>query len=210
MSRTAGRAGLLVAAALVAVVASAGTKFASTWKAPGAGPLNFQGKKVAALVIHNEQSVRYGSEDALAQQITARGAVGIAAYSLIPKELMKDKEKAKEFLQKANVAGVIAMRVVNREKDVTSTPGNYWGATYYSSFWAGGGYYGYAWGGVYDPTYIRTDTLVSVETLVYSMDQDKLVWAALSETTNPKKVGDFVKDLTKKVASELKKEGLIR
>ncbi len=209
MSRTAGRAGLVAAAALVAVVAFAGTKFTSTWKAPDAQALNFKGKKVAALVIHNEQSVRYGSEDVLAQEITKRGAIGIPAYGLIPKELMKDKEKAKEFVQKANVAGIIAMRVVNQAKDVTST-GGYWGATYYSSFWAGGGYYGYAWGGVYDPTYIRTDTVVSVETLVYSMDQDKLVWGGLSETTNPSKVGDFIRDLTKKVASELKKEGLIR
>lgn len=208
MSRTR-RAGLVAAVALVAVVATAGTKFVSTWKAPDAQALNFKGKKVAALVIHNEQSVRYGSEDVLAQEITKRGAVGIPAYGIIPKELMKDKEKAKEFVQKANVAGIIAMRVVNQAKDVTST-GGYWGATYYSSFWAGGGYYGYAWGGVYDPTYIRTDTVVSVETLVYSMDQDKLVWGGLSETTNPSKVGDFIRDLTKKVASELKKEGLIR
>jgi hypothetical protein len=135
----------------------------------------------------------------------------VAAYGLIPKELTKDKEQAKALVDKAGAAGVIAMRVLGREKEVTSSPGGYWGAPYYSSFWAGGGYYGYAWGGgFYDPGYVRTDTIVAVETLVFSLEQDRLVWAGRSETTNPSKVGAFVQELTAKVAAELKKEGLIR
>ncbi len=201
------RAGLVAAAALAAGCAA--TTFNSTWKAPGAQPLNFQGKKVAALCITKDESVRYGAEDTLAQEITARGAVGVSAYSLIPKELTQDKEKAREFLDKAGVAGVVSMRVAGHETEVNSTPGSYWGAPYYGSFWAGGGYYGWAWGGVYDPGYVRTDTIVYVETMVYSMAQDKLVWAGRSETTNPEKVGPFVKELTAKLAAELKKEGLI-
>ena len=56
---------------------------------------------------------------------------------------------------------------------------------------------------------MRTDTIVSVETLVYSLAQDKLVWAGRSTTTNPRQVGPFVQELTAKVASELKKVGLI-
>jgi hypothetical protein len=199
----------LVATAAVAAVACASTSFNSVWKAPGAGPLNFKGKKVAALVVSKEEGVRYGAEDALAREITARGAVGIAAYTLIPKELVQDKEKAKEFLQKADVAGVVAMRVVGKEKELTQTSGTYWGGPAYATFW-GAGYYGYGWGGVYDPGYLRTDTIVTVEILVYSLAQDKLVWAAQSETTNPSKVGPFVKELTAKAAAELKKQGLIQ
>ena len=49
-----------------------------------------------------------------------------------------------------------------------------------------------------------------VEILVYSLDQDKLVWAARSETTNPEKVGPFIKELTAKAAAEMKKQGLIQ
>jgi len=51
---------------------------------------------------------------------------------------------------------------------------------------------------------------VIVETLVYSLEQDKRVWAGQSETTNPEKVGPFIKELVTKAASELKKQGLIR
>jgi len=196
----------LLAAGTAAACAT--TSFQSTWRAPDAGPLNFKGKKVAALVISKEEGVRYGAEDALARELTARGAVGIPAYSQIPKELVQDKEKAKEFLAKANVAGVVAMRVVGRDKQLTQSPGTYWGGPAYATFW-GAGYYGWGWGAVYDPGYLRTDTIVIVETLVYSLEQDKLVWAAQSETTNPSKVGPFIKELVTKAATEMKKQGLI-
>jgi hypothetical protein len=195
--------------AALAAAACASTSFVSSWRNPAAEPGNFQGQKVAALVMSTDQAVRFGAEDALAQALTARGAVGIAAYSLIPKELVQDKDKAKEFLEKANVKGVVAMRVVGKDKEITQSPGMYYAAPTYASFW-GAGYYGFGWAGVYSPGYIQTDTILTVETLVYSLDQDKLVWAGQSETTNPSKVGPFIQDLARKAGAEMKKQGLIR
>jgi len=199
----------LVVTAAVAAAACASTSFNSTWRNPAAEPGSFKGQKVAALVMSKEQSVRFGAEDALARELTARGMVGIAAYSLIPKELLQDKAKAKEFIDKAGVTGVVAMRVVGKDKEITQTSGTYWGGPAYATFW-GAGYYGYGWGGVYDPGYIRTDTIVTVEILVYSLKQDKLVWAAQSETTNPEKVGPFIHELVTKAAAQMQKEGLVR
>ena len=50
---------------------------------------------------------------------------------------------------------------------------------------------------------------MSVEMLVYALKQDKLVWAAQSQTTNPSKVGPFIKELVAKAAEQMKKEGLV-
>ncbi len=212
------RAGLIAVTA-VALAGCATTKFASSWKAPGAGPLNFKGKKVAALVINKEEGVRFGAEDVLARAITAEGAVGVSAYLMIPKELTEDKAKAREFLEKNGVAGVVVMRVVGKDQEITSSPSAYWGGAAYATFW-GTGYYGSAWGGsyygpgwgggVYGPGYVRTDTVVSVDTLVYSLEQDKLVWAGRSRTTNPDDVRKFVTELTRHAAQEMKKLGLIQ
>ena len=200
----------LVVTAAVAAAGCASTSFNSTWRNPAAQPGSFKGKKVAALIVSKEEGIRYGAEDALARELTARGIVGIAAYTLIPKELVQDKDKAKEFLEKANVVGVVAMRVVGKDQQVTQSAGGmYWGGPAYATFW-GGGYYGYGWGGVYSPGYMRTDTIVTVEILVYSLEQDKLVWAAQSETTNPEKVGPFIKELVAKAAAQMQKEGLVR
>jgi hypothetical protein len=209
------RAGL-VAIAAVAAGACAATTFNSTWKDPEAGPMNFKGKKVVAMVMSADQSVRYGAEDALTRELNARGPLAVPAYSLIPKELTQDKEKAKEFLEKAGVAGAVVMRVVGKDKELNQSAGGYspagvgyWGSPVYTSFY-GGGFYGYGWGGVYMPGYIQTDTIVSVETLVYDLEKNKLVWAGRSETTNPEKVGPFIKELTAKAAAEMKKQGLIK
>jgi hypothetical protein len=199
----------MVVTVAVAAAACASTSFVSTWRNPAAQPGSFQGKKVAALIVSKEEGVRYGAEDALARELSARGVVGVPAYTIVPKELIQDKDRAKEFMEKAGVAGVVAMRVVGKDKQITSTPGAYWGTPYYSSFW-GPGYWGWGWGGVYDPGYLRTDTIVTVEILVYSLEQDKLVWAGQSETTNPSKVGPFIEELTAKAAAEIKKQGLAR
>ena len=89
----------LVVTAAVTAAACASTSFVSSWRNPAAEPGSFKGQKVVALVMSKEQGVRFGAEDALARELTARGIVGIAAYSLIPKELTQDKEKAKEFIE---------------------------------------------------------------------------------------------------------------
>ena len=104
---------------------------------------------------------------------------------------------------------MVVMRVVGQQQELSSSPGGYWGSPYYSSFW-GGGYYGFGWGSVYDPGYLRTDTIVCVETLVYDMKADKLVWAGRSETTNPTKMNAFIKELVAGAAREIKRQGLIR
>lgn len=201
-------AGLVALSALCAF-ASAGTTFISTWKAPDSGPLNLKGKKVLALVLGADPAVRSGAEDMLAHQLTLRGAVGLPAYSVVPTELSQDKAKAKELIEQAGIAGVVSMRVTDKDSEFNSTPSTlYYGAPHYSSFWMDG-YYGYACSAILNPGYVRTDTIVTIETLVYSLAQDKLVWAGRSTTTNPKEVGKFVQELTGKVAGELKKVGLV-
>jgi hypothetical protein len=57
------------------------------------------------------------------------------------KEVIEDKDKAREYLEKADVVGVVAMRAVGKEQQITSSPRTYWGAPYYASFW-GPGYWG--------------------------------------------------------------------
>lgn len=203
----------LVAGATVTLAACATTTYQSSWKNPEATALHFAGKKVAAVVISPNESARRGAEDALAREITAAGAQGVAAYSILPEADTKDKEKAKALFQAAGIEGVVLMRVVGKDKELNYTPGmampvGYWGSPYYGSMW-GGGYWGYGWGMAYSPGYLREDTIVTVETLVYSLAQDKLAWAGMSDTTNPSKVDSFIKELTAGAVKEMKKVGLV-
>jgi hypothetical protein len=199
------RTAVVLALASFANVAEAGTKFKSTWKPPDAAPANFQGKKVAALVMLEDEKTRRGVEDELAYALRSRGVVGVAAHSLVPPEETKDKERARARLDEAGVAGAVVLRSVNKAAQLTE-PKAYWVASY-STF---SGYYGWGWGGVYDPGYVKMDNLFMVETLIFDVKADKLLWAGLSLTKNPKRVDEFMKDLVSSAAKQLQKEGLVR
>jgi hypothetical protein len=58
-------------------------------------------------------------------------------------------------------------------------------------------------------TQLEVFTVVSVETLVYSLRQNKLVWGGQSTTTNPADVERLVADTAGKVAKELERQGLL-
>lgn len=198
---------VVLAATLAAVtVVSAAPKFTSVWKSPDAAAVSFAGKKVAALVITQDDSLRISGEESLVRELTARGLQSVATYRIAPKEELQSAERAKVWFEKANVEGVVAMRPVSKEKRTTYNPGT-WASPSYSSLW---GYYGYGWSGVYIPGSVDRDTVVVVETLIFSVPRDQLLWAAVSETKNPASLQRFVEDLVKESVKELQKQGLAR
>jgi hypothetical protein len=56
---------------------------------------------------------------------------------------------------------------------------------------------------------IHSDHVVTVETLVYSLRQNKLVWGGESTARNPSSVERLVQDTARKVAAELQRVGLL-
>ncbi len=184
------------------------TSFVSSWKAPLDGPIEFDNKRVAAVVVSADQATRRAGETALAREISARGAQGVPSYTILDGEAVKDKDAAKKKLQDSNIDGAVIMRMVSKDQELSYSPGTSWYAPYpyYGSF---GGYWGYGWGMAYDPGYLRTDTVVMVETLVYSVAQDKLLWAGQSKTTNPSNIQKFIADLSDGAAKEMRKAGFI-
>jgi hypothetical protein len=202
------RAAAGACAATLAVTAWAGTGFKTTWKNPEAKPASFQGKKVVALYISNDEGLRRGVEGSLAAELNRRGIQGVAAYTIIPAGEMKEEAKARARIEAAGAAGVVALRLVGRDQELGGSPAQYYAAPPYSSMW--GGYWGMGFGGLYDAGYVRTEQVFFVETLIYALEQNKLVWAGQSKTTNPKSVDQLVRDLVGKVAGEVKKAGLVQ
>ena len=200
------------AALILAMVLAAGaslaakTKFESVWKAPDAATVSFAGQKVAALVIDKDDSLRVAGEEALVRELNARGMQGVASYRIAPKEVMQNADSARGWFEKAGVQGVVAFRVVNDERRKTYQPST-WTSTYYTSLW---GYYGYGWGAVYDPGYVRDERIVSLETLIFSVPKNTLVWAGLSVTENPKDGPKVVTEVVKEAVNEMRKQGLVR
>jgi hypothetical protein len=98
------------------------------------------------------------------------------------------------------------MRVVGHDQTVIVDPGDFSGEAY-TSF---GSYYSSA--GValsYSSGSVQTETLVTVETAVYSPDQNKLLWAGTSQSRNPHGMQSLIIEVSDAVSSQLSKQGLI-
>jgi len=199
----------VVLALLAAVDAAADKpKFSSTWKAPEAAGVRFVGKKVAALVISNDQNLRVSGEEQLVTEINKRGVQGIATYRMAPAEELATAERARPWFERAGIEGVVAFRPVSADTQVTYSPSVWVTSSYYSSLW---GYYGYGWSGV---TAVggssRRDTTIVIETLIFSLPMNKLLWAGVSTTENPDPQPVFVKQLVDAAVKEMQKQGLVR
>jgi hypothetical protein len=200
--------GLTLAAAILCSVGMVAASYTLTskWKAPGEGPLGFAGKKVVALVISEDNDLRMSAEEALVREISARGPQGVAAYRLIPREELKDKDKAKGWFERSGAAGVVVLRIVGQEQR-TSYSAAVWSSGYYGNFYD---YYGNGWATVTPIGKGRVDTTLAVETLLYRVSDAKLLWAGVGQTTNPEDAGTFMKALATTVAKELQKDGFTR
>jgi hypothetical protein len=200
------RRALPVGAILAVAVASitAKTRFESVWKAPDAGTVSFAGQTVAALIIDKDDSLRVAGEEALVRELNARGIQGVASYRMMPKELAQDPDQARVWYEKAGVQGVVALRVVDDQRRKTVVPGT-WTTGYYTTFW---GYYGYSYSAVFSPGYTRDERILSLETLIFSVPKNSLVWAGISVTDNPKDGQKVVADVVKEAVNEMRKQGL--
>jgi len=195
------RLAVLATACTLALGACATAQFNTTWVNPEAQALSFKtGDKVLAMVPNKNEGMRRIAEDSLARAISARGLQGVPSYTVVPDELTKDKARA--GAEKVGAAGAVVMRVLAKG-NVTSS--NLSQSSSYTATWNGST----GWSSP-NPSDMRSDTVLVVETLVYDLRQDKLVWAGTSQTTSPSKVDSLIKELADQTARQLRKQGLVK
>jgi hypothetical protein len=197
------------AALFLGVAGCASTRFTNTWKDPSAAPLSVkQGDLVVAMVMSKVETTRRSGEDMLSAELQKRGLRPIPSFTLIPLEQVDDREKALAAVRDSGAVAVFSMRPIAVTKEQTYVPPSYMGPAP-GPYGGWGPYYGYGWSAAYSPGYVRTDTLVRVEILVFDIKQDNLIWGAQSETTNPERLDLLVGDLVQAAADEMTRVGVI-
>jgi len=184
--------------------------FETTYRDPDAKPMQVRGSKVVAAVMVRDVAARKRAEDALAAELTKAGAQGVPMYtiSLDNTPTQEGETKTRAAVEAIGAQGLVVMRPVdvNHRSRATDTIAS---NDMYGGYW--GGYYGVGWN---DPWIdknpdVQTDIVVTVETFVFSLPQNKLVWSGTSETTNPKNAEKLVLQLAQDSARELQRLGLI-
>jgi hypothetical protein len=172
------------------------TELVSSWSPPDAKLFTF--KKVIVICIAKDKLARRAAEDAMTKEIHRAGAT--QAYRLIPDAELRDTEKVRARVVSGGFDGALTMRLVGVRQESGWIPGGY------SSF---SGYYGRSWGRAYDSGRAVVENVIRIETNIYTVKDEKLVWAGISETFDPATVELLVEDLAVQIAKDLRKKGLI-
>ena len=198
--------GVVMATATILGASGCGssTHFISKWSAQ-AQPVAVTGLRIATVFLNDNESIRREGEDVLVREVGRIGAFGVASYDILPED-PRDRERAKRELAAAGVEAVLSMRVVARDRMIDGSTTYFTGSTHYGSLW---NYWGYGWGNLYGGGYVDSDMIVSVETLLYSLADEKLLWAGMSETFDPDDVASAVKSIAREAVDEMQDDGVL-
>jgi hypothetical protein len=191
---------LAVLCCALAPGASAGTKLISSWHEPSLTRLDF--KKVLVVCFAPHESQRRFGEAELVKLM--KKTHGVAAYTVMTEDDIKDEARMRAIMAREGFDGAITMRFVGAGDTMTYQAGLY--APAHSGFWS---YYSMAWPLVYDVGYMHIDHKMNMETHVYSLADDKVVWIAITETKNPKTAQKLVNEVAEAVVSNMRKRKLI-
>ena len=192
----------LFALLLVLSSCTSNTKIISSWRDPAVS-INATGmKKVWVMCLVQNESTRRTAEDFMAQR---RPGVIFPTYERYPSEIMKDHaDLVNDGIAKSGYEAIIIMRLVSKDQATSYVPGT--SPSYYGGWH---GYYGYAATYYYDPGYYRTDEFYNVETNVYSLTNDKLLWTGMTETMNPGTVQSAIREIADAISQQMRKEGFL-
>jgi hypothetical protein len=210
MPRRLGATVLGLAVIALAGCASTSARIQTSWRNPDitSEALAFKKLLVVGIMMEPEQRVR--GEDELVRRILAgpRAQAGeltaVASHTLLDSSDLRDPEKVKAKIAGQGFDGAVTMRLVSSEQKVTWASGNF--PEPYYDFWE---YYRWGWTTVDALRYYRMDTVVLVESNVYSLTDGKLAWAAISESYNPGSSRKLMAAVAQAVTEELQKQGLI-
>ena len=194
---------ILVAVAVLftSCVTSTNTNIVRSWKDPAAKSIEF--KKVMFFYLEKDRTVRGFAEEEFVRKV--KGTTVVPSLAMFAEVTPKDVDKMKDRLRAQGFDGGILMRIAHADEVTRQETGSR--PSFQSTF---GGYFGY-WN--YMPGYpgkVEKERTIRVETVVYALDEDKLVWAGISETENPEGIKDLVAEVIDAVAKSLREKGLLK
>jgi len=166
---------LLICAALVASCAT--TQINAIWKEAS---YHAQPTRIMVIGVAKNPLNRRLFEDEFARQIRARSTEAIASYTVLSDKLQDDQAAIAAKVKELHADAILVTRLVRKKTVKMYVPGTvYYPPPYYGT-WPD--YYGYGYRHFHSPDYVTESEYAIIETNLYESGNDKLVWAASSES----------------------------
>lgn len=188
--------------------ACSSTNLVTSWSEPeySGEPL----KKLLVIAVMKNELQRNVYEDQFVQNLQDNDVTGIAAYRVIQgKDTGYNEKDIREAVRKTGADAAIIARLTAIKKQERYVPPTY---DYEPAFGYGRGFYGYYGMSeryVSTPGYTTTDTIVELETTVFSAATEKMIWAGSTRSTNPSSATSVVNKNASLIIKDMKKAGLL-
>jgi hypothetical protein len=185
------------------IACSPSTQIVKSWRDPASTVSTSGSYKTLVLGMVKDEASRRIVEDALVRRLNGKG---VASYTVITEEMIKraKEDQLAEKLAQGGFTHLLMVRLADIEKETSYVPGTTTG--YYGGY---GRYYGYGAGMYTTPGYYTEDKNYFVETAVYSISPDKLLWTGTTKTVNPSKMDKTINEIAEIVAEQMKKDGFL-
>lgn len=184
---------------------------------------DFQGpiEKVYVVGIAKNEMNRRVFEDAFSNQFFREGISSAASYRDITFSSEINKEDVAQKMAEHGCDSVVLTRLIGQRTELVTTPAS--GAVYISGPYYGGygrynrpGHYG-SWGNyyghrqvvAYTPTTTTERVIVTVESVMYDLKSEELIWSAQYETAVEGSIDEMIGAYVKEVAKDLKNKKII-
>ena len=164
----------------------------------------------SVLVVGLSDNVRRRGlfEEELTSRFNSRGVSATASITVAPDKEDLDKESIKAKVRELGIKSVIVTRVLGVDKERYYVSGQPYTPPY-SHNRGFSGYYDRAYGAAYSPGYWAEYEIVSLETNLYDVATEKLIWSAASETMDPQAIEKVVQVLSQQIIDDLTNRGLL-
>lgn len=197
--------GVSIALGLLLLAGCNTTSVENAWVAPDVSQIRFN--KIMVVATSPDGALRRTAEEAMKAQVQRVECV--TSYSLLGAESdLKDIAKVAATLKTAGVDGVVVVRPVCDRNEITYVPGQPMPLPYRTFR----GYYARSYGlnaFFYEPGYFDTTRVVKLETNIYEVAGERLIWSGVTTSTNPGNTNQLVQDTAKAIRAELIKQKLM-
>lgn len=190
---------------ILLIISCSSTKIVSSWSEPNKEIKISNLKKVLVVALLKNETSQHKAEDQMVKYLNGKG---VQSYNYFKSNFNKENEQAiRSKIKNDGFDGAVTMRLIDVDKEKIYTPAetNFY-PNYYRNF---SGYYYNRWNTSTTPGYYTTTKTFTVETNVYSIKEDKIIWTALTETTNPDGLKNLTDDIAKVVFKQMQKEGFV-
>jgi len=199
---------ILLASTVFLLVSCANTKITQSW----AEPDNKKSYNDLLIIgIGESQQTRRAYESYFVEELRANGAEAEASYKLIKSSEKIERDTVLKAIEGLDIDGVIITHMVAVDEETVYRPGTNYAYGAYGGYGRGMyGYYPHVNSYVSSPGYYTTHETYMLETTLYDIQTEEMVWTARSSTFSPESVDEVIVDLTRLLIKDLKDKGLVK